>query len=143
MVKNHPKLIGELSEARILYEFLKNNIVVSKPFGDCCSYDFIIEINKNLYKIQCKTARDKSKNVSLIFKTKSLRFNKNNNFTSSYRGKIDFFAVYFPKLDKIYLVHESFSNDTETLILRYGKTHNTLKVLKSEDFEIQKVLKRI
>ena len=49
------KGIGELSELRFLAEAYRRGFVVSKPFGDNASYDFIIDHNGRLSKVQCKS----------------------------------------------------------------------------------------
>jgi len=49
------KLKGELAEAKFLTEALSKGFIVSKPFGDSCEYDFIIDYNGKLNKIQIKS----------------------------------------------------------------------------------------
>ena len=47
--------IGEITEQQVALEFLKLGYLVSKPLVQSSRYDFIVEINHNLYKIQAKT----------------------------------------------------------------------------------------
>ena len=43
--------IGEITEQQVALEFLKLGYLVSKPLVQSSRYDFIVEINHNLYKI--------------------------------------------------------------------------------------------
>lgn len=49
------KEIGELSELRFLAKAYSEGFVVSKPFGDNASYDFIVDHNGKLSRVQCKS----------------------------------------------------------------------------------------
>lgn len=49
------KDIGNLGEHIAIVELLSKGINVSRPLGDSCRYDLIIEVNKNLYTCQVKT----------------------------------------------------------------------------------------
>ena len=45
------KRIGDIGEANIIANLLKyDNVHVSKPFGENCQYDLIIDINGKLYR---------------------------------------------------------------------------------------------
>lgn len=48
------KHLGDIIESLFLYETLKRNYSVSKPFGDNDSYDFIVDNSSLLYKVQVK-----------------------------------------------------------------------------------------
>ena len=60
---------GELGESLFLYKMLEINIPVSKPFGDNQQYDFIIDINNKLYKVQVKTGLSKENILSFLLHT--------------------------------------------------------------------------
>lgn len=87
---------GELSEGIILSALLRLDIPVSIPFGNSQRYDFIIDENARLLKIQCKTG--KLKNGCISFNVTSRSYYK----TSSYHGQVDEFFVYCPDNEKIY-----------------------------------------
>lgn len=95
------KQIGELSEAEILLRFLRKGISVSIPHGDNQRYDFIIDCDNKLYKIQVKTGR--INNDCVVFDTCSSQIHRDNG-KQGYRGQIDYFAVYCPVIDKAYLI---------------------------------------
>jgi len=45
------KRIGDIGEANVLAELLTyNNVFVSKPVGDNCPYDLLIDVNGKIYR---------------------------------------------------------------------------------------------
>lgn len=61
-MKEYGKIQGQIIEAKFQYEALKKGFIVSKPFGDSSKYDFIIDMNNKLHKIQIKSTANKAKN---------------------------------------------------------------------------------
>ena len=53
MLSTH--FVGEITEQQVVLEFLKLGIMVSKPLVQSSKYDYIVDINNKLYKIQIKT----------------------------------------------------------------------------------------
>ena len=51
------KHIGALTELQCITYLFNLGYDISIPFGDNCSYDFILDVNHKLYKIQAKTSR--------------------------------------------------------------------------------------
>jgi hypothetical protein len=51
------RFVGEQAEARFLAKIIDLGFTVSKPFGDCSPYDFIIEKHGRLHRVQVKSAR--------------------------------------------------------------------------------------
>ena len=47
---------GEITEQQVAIEFLKLGYLVSKPLVQSSRYDFIVDVNHKLYKIQVKTS---------------------------------------------------------------------------------------
>ena len=89
---NHNKKIGEIAEAAFIFEALRNNLQISKPFGDNYSYDFIIDNKFNLYKVQVKSTSKMQKRsrhfaykILLCQGLNSRKYNANS---------IDYFAVF-------------------------------------------------
>lgn len=52
-----PKLQGEWAEAQFLAKASGKGIPVAKPWGDCQSYDFIVELQGTFLRIQVKSTR--------------------------------------------------------------------------------------
>lgn len=50
------KQIGNLTELQSITRFVELGISVSIPYGDSEKYDYIIDVNGRLYRIQCKHA---------------------------------------------------------------------------------------
>ena len=94
--------IGDYSEQLFILYCLKNEIPICKPIGNNLPYDFIIEVEGKLLKIQVKTAYHiaNSPEFSYTFNTRSCSKNYNEVTTSDYVGKIDYFAVVNQELNK-------------------------------------------
>lgn len=97
--KENPKTIGERSEAVILAKLLMQGEVVLQPFGDNQRYDLVIDRDGRFLRIQCKTGR--LKNGVVQFSTCS---NAGGRKKKGYRGQADFFAVFCPQNQGVYLV---------------------------------------
>ena len=86
--------IGDITEHKFILYCLQSNIPISKPIGNNLPYDFIIEYNNQLLKIQIKTSRVSNTNSDvIIFNTRSCSKNYNEITTSNYINKIDYFAT--------------------------------------------------
>ena len=85
--------IGDISEQKFILHCLVNEVPVCKPIGNNLPYDFIIDYNNTLLKIQVKTAYKGNAQDSWIFNTKSSSKNYNEVTTHNYIGLIDYFAV--------------------------------------------------
>lgn len=86
------KNIGIIAETKFVFECSKLGITVSQPFGDNASYDFIIDIDGILSRIQVKTLR-KIKEGVYTFKTHSSVAHRGRG-NKSYKGLIDYFFAY-------------------------------------------------
>lgn len=114
---------GSLSEGKILAALLAAGYKVSVPWGQNTRYDLIADKDDSLYRIQCKTAwLDKDKTF-LTFNTQSCNATI---IPKSYRGQIEFFAVYSPDLDKVYLLSVD-DVGTVNCALRIKPTQNNQK----------------
>ena len=86
--------IGDITEQKFILYCLEKEIPVCKPIGNNLPYDFVIELNNKLLKIQIKTARMAPQSAtSITFNTRSCSKNYNEVTTSNYVGKIDYFAT--------------------------------------------------
>ena len=136
------KLIGDLVEAKFLALCIDHGITISKPFGDNARYDYIIDINGNLLRIQCKHGRVKGDN--LLANTCS--YSPYSNISRrSYLGEADYFAIYSENLDKFYLVKIDNSTPVGNLSLRLYPTKNGQNkgISFAKDFEFDKVVSSI
>ncbi len=76
---------------------------VSKPYGEACRYDLLIDDEEKIWRVQVKTGR--LRQGAIVFKTYSSRFHRKGGHCRPYTAKdIDFFGVYCPDLRSGYLV---------------------------------------
>ncbi len=124
-MKNHPKAIGEKTQAIILAELIKRDYIVLLPFGDNQRYDLVLHQEDKFIRVQCKTGR--LRNGAILFNASSVAVNSKGYKTSHYDGQVDIFAVYCPTLDKVYLVpisETTQNNSSRTTALRVEKAKN-------------------
>lgn len=75
---------------------------VSIPWGDNARYDFVLDVNHKLYKIQVKTSHKMEEGV-YRFQTRSTYVNSQGNRTANYtEDEVDFFATFIE--GKCYLI---------------------------------------
>ena len=55
IVPRHPKLRGEWAEIQFLARASEHGLHVSKPYGDCLPYDFIVEHGGRMLRVQVKS----------------------------------------------------------------------------------------
>ena len=55
LVPTHPKLRGEWAEVHFLARASEHGLRVSKPYGDCLPYDFIVEHGGRMLRVQVKS----------------------------------------------------------------------------------------
>lgn len=98
--------IGDISEQRFVLHCMQNDVPICKPVGNNLPYDFIIEYNNKLLKVQVKTAYKNNGVVSDIwtFNTRSCSKNYTEITTRGYDGLIDYFAVVRPDREEIIMV---------------------------------------
>jgi len=100
-MRSDPKSIGERSEAQVVSALLKHGKVILTPFGDNQRYDMVVDEGGRFYRIQCKTGRIHRGAVE--FPTCSSQSHRGRG-KQDYRGQIEFFAVYCPDNDVVYVV---------------------------------------
>lgn len=91
---NHTQ-VGDITEYRFALYCMEHNIPISKPMNNNLPYDFIIEINNKLLKIQVKTGYDSKSQNSFLFNTRSTSKNYNEVVMKGYEDKIDGFITYY------------------------------------------------
>lgn len=89
------KTRGLLSETRFLAKCSEYGITVSQPFGDNAPYDFIMDVNGQLLKVQCKTLMLYDEVYWL--QATSVTFHKGKTSVRDYIGKVDLYYAYHPE----------------------------------------------
>lgn len=95
------KRIGNISEAKVIAAFVERGWPVLIPFGDNEPYDVVVEVGGDFKRVQVKTGRRDQ--GCLTFNTYSVTGRTHSQVATRYEGKIEWFAVYFPENDGIYI----------------------------------------
>lgn len=134
--------IGEITEQQVAIEFLKRGIQVSKPLVQDSRYDFVVDINKKLYKIQVKTSSLKE-NSYLEFATSTSHTNTKGTLNLSYSSEdVDFFATTYE--NQCYLIPFSVCGKrSQRLRLISTKNGQTKGITFAKDYEIDKILENL
>lgn len=130
---------GEITEQQVAIEFLKQGILVSKPLVQSSRYDFIVDVNKKLYKIQVKTGNYKE-DAYLLFATSTSHTNTQGTKNISYTSDdVDFFATMHE--GQCYLIPFDVCGKKEQK-LRFVPTKNgqTKGVLFAKDYKLEDII---
>lgn len=127
---------GNLTELQCLAAFTELGYIVSIPYGDCARYDFIVDINNILYRIQCKTSSKQGEGV-YEFSCRSTAANHSRAATRSYSDEeIDFFATIIE--NKCYLIPICETGDRrKTLRFIPPKNGQKVGVSFAKDYELE------
>ena len=93
------KIKGDITELTVMLQAINSGIVVSVPHGDYHKYDQIWDIDNKLFRIQVKTARQKSKYPNIIFNCYSVVNGKKYKYT---KQDIDYFVTVYQ--NEVYVV---------------------------------------
>lgn len=108
-----------MSEAQVLNKLVQAGYGVSQPFDDNQRYDFIVDADGDLYRVQVKTARSGSSNETIRFDCSNSVANTSEVSHKEYTSEqIDSFIVYSPDLDKFYWVNVE-ETPSRDMTLRY------------------------
>lgn len=87
---------GKVTELQVANSFLNKGYQVCQPLVSDSRYDFIIDTNGKLYKIQVKTCHLGGDDEYLEFATSSSHTNTQRTVNHSYnKDEIDYFATYY------------------------------------------------
>lgn len=142
MDKLSSHFIGEITEQQVALEFLKLGYLVSKLLVQSSKYDFIVDINHKLYKIQVKTGTLKE-NSYIEFATSTSHTNTKGTLNLSYSPEdVDFFATMYE--NECYLIPYNVCG-TRTQRLRVIPTKNgQIKgITFAKDYYLKDVIKKL
>lgn len=94
------KRIGNITELQCITRLCELGHSVSVPFGNADKYDFILDVNGKLFKVQCKHAGEHVDNMGDVeyikiqshWQSHNIRRYAKNRYTAD---EIDFFATYY------------------------------------------------
>lgn len=135
MVKLDSKHYGALTELQVMTYLFGLGYQVSIPYGDNARYDFILDINNKLYKIQVKSARLENEGVYKIDCSR-MRVNRNRNIRKHYTNEeVDFFATMIN--GKCYLIPQSEVSDSKRLRFLPPKNGQIKGITFAKDYEAE------
>lgn len=98
---------GEIAELRCITKLSSMGFVVSSP-EVTCSYDFIVDTGKELYRVQCKSSYTKERDHGMTVTAGLTMTTKNNsgkNTTTQYtEDEIDAFIIYSDELSDFFWI---------------------------------------
>lgn len=133
---------GEITEQQVAIEFLKLGYLVSKPLVQSSKYDFIVDINHCLYKVQVKTSSLKEDSY-LEFCTSTSHTNSQGTKNLSYSNEdVDFFATMYN--GQCYLIpFELCGKRAQRLRLVPTKNNQTKGVIFAKDFLLTETIQKL
>ena len=132
---------GNLTELQCLAAFMEHGCGISIPYGDNSKYDFIADIDGQLFKIQVKTSSLKDENA-IKFSCRTTHVNCNGVKNERYSEEdVDFFATYWE--GKCYLVPIRECSVEKTLRFVPPKNGHIKNISFAQDYILAKQLEKI
>jgi hypothetical protein len=108
-----PKRKGELGELVFVLTAASHGLIVSKPYGDSASYDFLVQSGRSIRRVQVKAA--------FTERLGSYTFNVTSGGHRYYTEKdIDFLAAYIGPLDIWYIIPVHVIQSTAAIVISPG-----------------------
>ena len=135
---------GILTEETMKLWFLKKGYSVSVPIGDDDRYDFIVDFDGKLIKMQCKTGNLTRNEGCLNFATASIKYNSSGSHRTKYnKNDIDYFCTMHPETEQVYIVPVEECGNEFNLRLISPKNNITKICHMAIDYEGEKMIERI
>ncbi len=130
---------GNATEALFLAYCVSNGLTVSTPFGGNARYDYILDFEGRLLKIQVKTCKISGDKTYIQFSCSSSHFQKKQHRNTKYtKSEIDYFATFYK--DEVYLVPVEECSRSKKLRLETAKNKQKKCVNLATDYLMFKVL---
>lgn len=134
-----PKQKGNLTELQCLTAFVEAGLTVSIPYGDCARYDFIIEYQNQLFKVQCKTSHLFGDNDDgIVFACRSTINSKERRYS---KDEIDYFCTFFNNI--CYLIPVEECSVEKKLRFIPPKNNQKVGISYAKDYELDIQLDKI
>ena len=144
-MNNNSKHLGNLTELQCITRFYELGYSVSVPYGDSEKYDFILDVNGKLYRLQCKHANphwnEQSQLEYLTIKTTwQSGYTKNSSYKRNQYTKedCDYFVTHWN--GKNYLVPVEQCSNEKTLRIMKPKNGQTKGISFLKDFVDEEVI---
>lgn len=133
---DYTKSVGNVTELQCLSKFISMGFDCAIPYGDASKYDFVVDLNGEFIRVQCKTAREVEDGVFLMTcytQTTNTKETVKHRYTHE---DIDYFATYYK--GKVYVWSLDESSSTKTLRL-FPPNNGSKEWNNAADYEIEKV----
>ena len=138
MEENQTQKKGKITELQVLTYFLNKGYVLSQPIIDM-RYDFLLDYNDYIYKIQVKTSRLSPDGDYIEFNTSNSHTNTQGTVNKNYKGQIDYFATFYENQCYLIPVEECGSRNKRLRILP-PKNGQTKGICFLENYTLEKIL---
>jgi hypothetical protein len=137
----HPKDIGDRTTIAVMAALQILGYGLYAPFGENTRCDLIIEAQGEIGRVQCKTGRLRDGAVIFALCSKYGHHRNPAARARDYHGEVDFFAVFCPETNGVYLVPIADLPGTRSGSLRIDPPRNNQRkrVRLAADFQIAKV----
>lgn len=144
---NYTQMAGCLNELLCISGFIKLGYECSIPYGNGAKYDFIVDVDGELLRIQCKTATQvKNRALNSISEyDDAIQINLTTSTTNTkevkkytYNNKqIDYFAIFYN--EQVYTIPIAEVEGKQTITLRFSPPSNgQTNYHKADDYKIEK-----
>jgi hypothetical protein len=136
-----PNKIGAVSQAEVALALVRSGKVVLSPWVHVRPYDLVFEEEGVFYRVQCKTGR--MLRGAVYFRPHRLRAARRetgwHRRLTTYEGDIDFFGVYCPDNERVYLVPIGEVSSQRLCGLRVApaKNNQSKRVRWAKDYELR------
>jgi PD-(D/E)XK endonuclease len=138
-----PSQKGAAAEAEVAAAAIRADLVILRPLCDGGRYDLVIDVGKELLRVQCKWA-SQQRNV-IVAHCMTSRHTPRGYLRTTYSAEeMDAIAIYAPDTDKCYLVPIREVEGLTMISLRVGPTGNNqaMHVRWARDYELGTSLAR-
>ncbi|WQZ19198.1 hypothetical protein HNGLIVSP_CDS0115 [Escherichia phage 241] len=130
-----------IGETRFLFKCTEQGLTVSQPFGDNAPYDFVLDIEGRLYKVQCKTLlQDKA---SFILDASSTNYYNGKCKSVYHSDVVDLYYGYHPETCTEVLVDPKQYPKNVRLRVTPPKNNQVVGVKWLKDFLFDEVIQEI
>lgn len=136
---------GNITEVECMLAFLKLGYNVLTPYGDCERYDFVVDINGTLYKIQVKSANANHIEEGYIeFKTANKTTREGKFVRHAYTSnQIDYFMTSYEGVCYLVPVEECATGTSKRLRFIPPKNGQTKSITFAESYELTRMVNKI
>lgn len=136
------KYKGNITELECMLAFMKLGYNVLTPYGDCERYDFVVDINNKLYKIQSKTSSSDDDGASFKFSCRSCNRKDGAIVHHTYtKEEIDYFVTIFDRI--VYLIPVEECGGNKRLRLQPTKNGQVKGITWAKDYELEEIIKNM